>query len=75
MQVFFALVILTVSWSFCLGLMRAQLRPTSAWQKAGIGALRRNRFATSRPLPSRWALWASIADDPTNRRFNKNGNT
>jgi len=37
MQVFFALVILTgFSWVF--GLFLVQLRPTTAWQKAGLRA-------------------------------------
>ena len=59
MQVFFAFVILTgLVGGF--GVLKVQLRPTTAWQKAGLSASMLDLFATSRPSPSRWTL-ASIA--------------
>jgi len=36
--------------------LRVQLRPTTAWQKAGISASIRDLCFTSRPSPSRWTL-------------------
>jgi hypothetical protein len=60
MQVFFALVILTGSWGICLGITRAQLRPTPAWRKAGNRSSLKNLCLIARPSPSRLTLPASV---------------
>ncbi len=65
MQVFFAFVILTgLVGGF--GVYRVQLRPTPAWQKAGIRASGIDLYFTSRPSPSRWALYGIYRPTLTN---------
>jgi len=61
MQVFFAFVILTgLVGGF--GVLQVQLRPTTAWQKAGLSASMLDLCATSRPSPSRRTLCEIVKD-------------
>ena len=67
MQVFFAFVILTgLVGGF--GVLRVQLRPTTAWQKAGLSASMLDFFAASRPSPSLWTLPARLKRQHDDRK-------